>query len=94
MIESVPHDPNNETSIFMFARFEKGTRYYAVVLDKDLFGDWVITIANGRIATKLGRVRKIAFPSFSEAFEQFQNTTTTRTKRRYQLESYQTRRIQ
>lgn len=73
---------------YLFARFEKGTRYYNVILDKDLFDDWVITIANGRIGTKLGRVRKIAFTCFEDAFGQFENTTKTRIKRGYQLESY------
>jgi len=27
---------------FNFARFEKGTRYYTIILDRDLFDDWVI----------------------------------------------------
>lgn len=73
---------------YLFARFEKGTRYYTVILDKDLFDDWVITIANGRIDTKLGRVRKIAFPSFAEACDKFRTTIKNRAKRGYLLESY------
>lgn len=73
---------------YLFARFEKGTRYYTVILDKDLFDDWVITIANGRIDTKLGRIRKIAFTCREDACNQFQNTTKIRIKRGYQLESH------
>jgi len=73
--------------LFKYARFEKGTRYYTVILDKDLFDDWVITIANGRIGTKLGRIRKIAFPCFLDACTQFQNASKIRTKRGYLLES-------
>lgn len=72
---------------FNFARFEKGTKYYTIILDKDLFDDWVITITNGRIGTKLGRIRKIAFPCFADAFEQFRATAKTRTKRGYQLQN-------
>lgn len=79
---------NETNSGFNFARFEKGTRYYTVILDKDLFDEWVITIANGRIGTKLGRIRKIAFPCFADALEQFCTTAKIRTKRGYQLESY------
>lgn len=75
---------------FKLARFEKGTRYYTVILDKDLFDDWVISIANGRIGTKLGRVRIIAFPSFGDACGQFQVAMKNRTKRGYLLESYKT----
>lgn len=85
---------NDTDLIFKYARFEKGTRYYTIVLDRDLFEDWVITLANGRIGTKLGRIRKIAFTCFDDAFDQFENTTKTRIKRGYQLESYKTHQIQ
>ena len=81
---------NDTVPIFKCARFEKGTRYYTVILDKDLFNDWVITIANGRIGTKLGRIRKIAHTSFADACNQFHNVTKTRTKRGYLLEYYKT----
>lgn len=73
---------------YLFARFEKGTRYYTVILDKDLFEDWVLTIANGRIGTKLGRVRTLAFPSFKDAFDRFCIATKIRDKRGYSLDSY------
>ena len=73
------------------ARFEKGTRYYTVILDKDLFNEWVITIANGRIGTKLGRIRTIAFPCFVDACDKFQATMKNRVKRGYLLESYRKR---
>lgn len=79
---------NDTGLIFQYARFEKGTRYYTVILDKDLFDDWVITIANGRIGTKLGRIRKIAFPCVADALNQFHTTTKIRAKRGYQIESY------
>ena len=72
------------------ARFEKGTRYYTVILDKDLFNDWVITIANGRIGTKLGRIRIIAFPCFVDACDKFQATMKNRVKRGYSLDFYRT----
>lgn len=76
---------------FNFARFEKGTRYYTVILDKDLFDDWVITIANGRIGTKLGKIRMIAFPCFVDACDKFQATIKNRAKRGYLLESHRNR---
>lgn len=79
---------NDTDLIFKYARFEKGTRYYTLILDKDLFDDWVITIANGRIGTQLGRVRKIAFPCFTDACTKFHNATEIRAKRGYFLESF------
>lgn len=73
--------------IFQSARFEKGTRYYTVILDKDLFDDWVITIINGRINTKLGRIRKLAFQNCSDALSEFDTITKKRIKRKYLLHS-------
>lgn len=35
------------------ARFEKASRYYVIRLSQDLLDDWVITIINGRIKTKI-----------------------------------------
>ena len=87
----IKNQTDNNDEKYHFARFEKSTRYYTVMLDKDLFNDWVITIINGRIGTKLGRVRKIAFPCFADAFDQFCTTTKIRTKRGYLLESYRKR---
>ena len=84
----IKNQVGNNSERYHFARFEKGTRYYTVILDKDLFDDWVITIANGRIGTKLGRIRKIAFTCFEDSLGQFENTTKIRIKRGYQLESY------
>ena len=84
---------DNNDMKYHFARFEKKTRYYTVILDKDLFNDWVITIINGRIGTKLGRIRKIAFSCFIDACDHFQSTTKIRIKRGYQLESYKAYRV-
>ena len=70
---------------FNFARFEKGTRYYTIILDRDLFDDWVITIVNGRINTKLGRIRKLAFSNIVDANIKFYSITKTRVNRKYSL---------
>lgn len=87
----IENQPNCVDEKYHVARFEKGTRYYTVILDKDLFNDWVITIANGRIGTKLGRIRIIAFPCFVDACDKFQATMKNRVKRGYLLESYRKR---
>ena len=41
------------------ARFEKESRYYVIRLSKDLLEDWVITLVNGRIKSKLGQTETI-----------------------------------
>lgn len=66
-------------------RFEKDSRYYVIRLSKDLLEDWVITLINGRINSKLGQSRTLAFNSFSEGFEHFCTQAIIRQQRGYQL---------
>lgn len=76
------------------ARFEKATRYYVIRLEKDLLGDWIITDCNGRIKSRLGQSRIIAFSNFFDAFERFCRMAKERSQRRYHLIYYQTDDIQ
>lgn len=39
------------------ARWEKGTRFYEALVERDLFGDWVLTLVWGRRGSALGRVQ-------------------------------------
>lgn len=71
-----------------FARFEKFTRYYVLQLEKDLLDDWIIIATNGRINSKLGQSRTIAFANFNEAFEQFSQMANQRYQRGYRLTTY------
>ena len=70
-------------------RFEKDTRYYAMRLEKDLLDDWVIVVVNGRIQTKLGQIRTLAFPCFSDAFDHVCDMIGVRLKRGYRLKTWQ-----
>lgn len=70
------------------ARFEKETRYYMARISQDLFCDWIITITNGRINSRLGQNRTLAFHSFHEAFEQFCLIAKTRHQRGYRCTAY------
>ena len=70
-------------------RFEKETRYYSMHIKKDLLDDWVIVVINGRIQTKLGQVRTLAFTCYSDAFDHFCEMIQVRLKREYSLKSYQ-----
>ena len=60
-----------QKELYHAARFEKETRYYVIRLENDLLGDWIITASNGRIKSKLGQTRTIAFSNFTEAFDHF-----------------------
>lgn len=70
------------------ARFEKDTRYYVIRLSKDLLEDWVITLINGRIKSKLGQSRTLAFANFNEAFDSFCQQAKIRHQRGYQLKNF------
>ncbi len=70
------------------ARFEKDMRYYVIRLSKDLLDDWVITLINGRIKTKLGQIRTLAFANFSDAFANFCVLADIRHQRNYQLKEF------
>ena len=58
-------------SCYHAARFEKDSRYYVIRLHKDLLDDWVITLINGRIKSKLGQSRTLAFAHFGEGWAHF-----------------------
>lgn len=56
----------------MQARWESETRYYAVVLQQDLFGDWVLTTARGGRQNRLGAVRHVVVGSKEEGLKKIQ----------------------
>jgi hypothetical protein len=58
-------------------------------LKQDLLEDWVIIMTNGRIQSRLGQVRTLAFPSFLDAFHHFCDMINIRIKRDYLLKQYQ-----
>lgn len=69
-------------------RFEKETRYYLAQISQDLLNDWIITITNGRINSRLGQSRTIAFQNFHEAFEQLCLIAKIRRQRGYRCTVY------
>lgn len=73
--------------VYQAARFEKDTRYYVIRLEKDLFDYWTITIVGGRIKSKLGQSRTIAFPDFSDTFQHFCALSKQHQQRGYQVTS-------
>lgn len=69
------------------ASFEKESRYYVIRLSQDLLEDWVITLVNGRIKSKLGQSRTLALANFNEGFEHFCTLAHIRHLRGYQLKT-------
>lgn len=69
-------------------RFEKETRYYTLQLEEDLLGDWVVVTIHGRINSKLGQNKLVAFENFDDAFSHFQKICHIRHQRKYQIASW------
>ena len=65
------------------ARWEKGTRFYEALVERDLFGDWVLTLVWGRRGSSLGRVRYHPHPSAAAAHEAVETVARRRARRGY-----------
>jgi hypothetical protein len=52
MRHSVPISVN--VSTWLSLRFERGTRYYQLHLEQDLWGAWILTRVNGQRNSRLG----------------------------------------
>lgn len=79
-----PHDLTNVPS-WQSIRFEKDTRYYTIRLEQDLLEDWVVAITYGRINSRLGQSKILAFDEFEQAYAHFKKICTIRQKRHYQM---------
>jgi predicted DNA-binding WGR domain protein len=65
------------------ARWEKGTRFYEALIERDLFGDWVLTLVWGRRGSALGRVRHRVQPSVATAHDALRTVSQRRERRGY-----------
>ena len=65
------------------ARWEKGTRFYEALVERDLFGDWVLTLVWGRRGSALGRVQHRVQPSVAVAHDALQTVARRRQRRGY-----------
>jgi hypothetical protein len=63
-------------------RFERKTRYYLLLLGKDLLDDWVITRVNGRIGSRLGRIVNEFVGNKTQGLERFNELCQYREERR------------
>jgi hypothetical protein len=52
-----------DTRSWITLRWTRGTRYFRVHLEQDLWREWVLTQVNGRIDSRLGRARIFPAPT-------------------------------
>ena len=72
-----------QPTVTLSVRFEKGTRFYHISVQEDLFGDWVVVRVNGRINSPMGQIHTLAFKSKAKADEFYQDECLRRKKRGY-----------
>ena len=66
-------------------RWEKDTRYYQVLLQKDLFGSWCLTRIWGKRNSALGQVRHLPVSSYQEGLIKISQIEKTRKQHKYSL---------
>jgi hypothetical protein len=77
--------PCIDTASWITLRWVRGTRYYRVHLEQDLWSTWILTKVNGRRATALGRTRSHTMPSIESALFELAAIAKRRRERGYDL---------
>jgi len=75
------------TDSWITLRWVRGSRYYRVHLEQDLWRNWLLTKVNGRIGTRLGRARSKPTASIETALLDLAAIAQRRRQRGYQLMS-------
>jgi hypothetical protein len=77
--------PGIDTASWITLRWVRGTRYYRVHLEQDLWRNWLLTKVNGRVGTRLGRFRSHDVPSIEIALLELAAIAKRRRQRGYEL---------
>lgn len=68
--------------------FETSQRHYRLILEQDLFDDWVVLCAYGSRHSKLGNMKKYPYQSFDEAFNKLVDVVKIRYKHSYKIKKF------
>jgi hypothetical protein len=87
-----PKQPANafarfDTRSWITLRWVRGSRYYRVHLEQDLWSAWLLTRVNGRTGTPLGRARAKPAPTIDYALLELAAIARRRRQRGYELTS-------
>lgn len=74
-----------DTTSWITLRWIRGSRYYRVHLEQDLWSAWLITQVNGRRGTRLGRARSTPSTSIEAALLELAAIAKRRRQRGYEL---------
>jgi hypothetical protein len=76
-----------DSASWITLRRTRGSRYYRVHLEQDLWHGWQLTQVNGRSGTRLGRARSKPVPSAETALLELAHIAKRRRLRGYALTS-------
>jgi len=76
-----------DTASWIALRWVRGSRYYRVHLEQDLWRNWLLTKVNGRVGTRLGRFRSHEVPSIETALLELAAIAKRRRQRGYELKN-------
>ncbi|MDP9087742.1 MAG: hypothetical protein M3O26_03255 [Pseudomonadota bacterium] len=74
-----------DTASWITLRWTRGSRYFRVHLEQDLWRGWLLTQVNGRIGSRLGRARACPSPSIEAALMALAAIANRRRQRGYEL---------
>ncbi len=74
-----------DTANWITLHWTRGTRYFRVHLEQDLWHTWIVTKVNGRTGSRLGRVRSTPAAAIEVALLQLAAIAKHRRQRGYQL---------
>jgi hypothetical protein len=77
-----------DTRSWITLRWTRGTRYYRVHLEQDLWAEWILTQVNGRRGSRLGRARTRPAASIEIALLELAHIAKRRRLRGYELTRY------
>ena len=72
---------------WMTLRWTRGTRYYRVHLEQDLWARWLLTQDHGRTGSRLGRARSFEQPSIEAALFSLAAIAKRRRQRGYRFDA-------
>ena len=68
--------------------FETNQRHYRLILEQDLFDDWVVLCVYGSRHSKLGNMKKYPYQSFEEAYSKLVDVIKVRYKHSYKIKKF------
>ena len=77
-----------DTASWITLHWTRGSRYYRVHLEQDLWSSWVLTQVHGRTGAKLGRARVKPEPTIEAALLELAAIAHRRRIRGYELTSH------